>query len=183
MSQLENENKAKLAVNIYMTLAGNPYIYYGEELGMSGQGDDVYKRTAFKWNKDGSAPTADWIKAFSGEEDTMNTETPSLEEQIQDENSMYQYYKNIIALRKNNDALLNGSYIAYDFKDSQIMVYERVSDKQKVLVIHNFSKETKKVTFDKGELSEVLFDSNGRADFNKNTITLKPYASIVIEYK
>lgn len=45
------------------------------------------------------------------------------------------------------------------------------------------SKETTKVTFDKGELSEVLFDSNGRADFSKNTITLQPYASIVIEYK
>ena len=183
MSQFEDENKAKLAVNVYMTLAGNPYIYYGEELGMYGQGDDKYKRTAFKWNNDGSAPTADWIKTFSGEEDTMNTKTPSLEEQIEDENSMYQYYKSIIALRKNSDALMNGSYKAYDFKDSQIMAYERVSDKQQVLVIHNFSGETKKVTFDKGELSEVLFDSNGKVNTSKDVITLDPYASIVIEYK
>lgn len=183
MSELDNEDKAKLAVNIYMTLAGNPYIYYGEELGMRGIGEDPLKRTAFKWNKDGSAPTADWIKAFSGEEDTMNTKTPSLEEQMDDENSMYQYYKDIIALRKSNEALMNGSYKAYDFKDSQIMAYERVSDQQKVLVVHNFSNETKKVSFNEGELSKVLFDSNGKANYSKNLITLEPYSSIVIEYK
>lgn len=183
MSDLDNEDKAKLAVNIYMTLSGNPYIYYGEEIGMRGVGEDPLKRTAFKWNKDGSAPTADWIKAYSGKADTMNTKTPSLEEQMQDKNSMYQYYKDIIALRKSSEALMNGSYKAYDFKDSQIMAYERVSDKQQVLVIHNFSSAKKKVNFDEGELGNVLFDSNGKANCSKNIITLKPYASIVIEYK
>lgn len=183
MSDLDNEDKAKLAVNIYMTLSGNPYIYYGEELGMRGVGEDPLKRTAFKWNKDGSAPTADWIKAYSGKADTMNTKTPSLEEQMEDENSMYQYYKDIIALRKSSEALMNGSYKSYDFKDSQIMAYERVSDKQQVFVIHNFSGEIKKVSFDGGKLGNVLFDSNGKAACSKNTITLKPYSSIVIEYK
>ncbi|WP_455714173.1 alpha-amylase family glycosyl hydrolase [Anaerosporobacter sp.] len=182
MSDLDNEAKAKLAANIYMTLSGNPYIYYGEELGMRGEGDDPLKRTAFKWNKDGSAPTADWMKAYSGEGDTMNTKTPSLEEQLKDENSMYQYYKDIIALRKSSDALMNGSYKAYDFHDSQIMAYERISNQQKVLVVHNFSNKTKKVSFDKGKLSKVLFDSNGKANCSKNKITLKSYSSIIIEY-
>lgn len=183
MSQLANEDKAKLAVNIYMTLAGNPYVYYGEELGMRGQGDDVYKRTAFKWNKDGIAPTADWIKAAWAEEDTMNKETPSLEEQMQDENSMYQYYKNIIALRKNSDALMNGSYMACDLKDSQIMAYERESTNQKVLVVHNFSGEKKKVSIDGIKTGSVLFDNNGKATCGEHDIELEPYASIIVEYQ
>ena len=183
MSQLEDENKAKLAVNVYMTLAGNPYVYYGEELGMRGQGDDVYKRTAFKWNKDGSIPTADWIKAAWDEEDTMNKETTSLEEQIEDENSMFQYYKNIIALRKSSDALMNGSYKAYDLKDSQIMAYERESENQKVLVVHNFSGEKKTVTIDGIKTGTILFDSNGKAICREQEIELEPYASIVVEYQ
>ena len=64
MSQLGDSNKSKLAASIYMTLEGNPFIYYGEEIGMTGSGNDEYKRTAFKWNQSGSTPAANWLKAM-----------------------------------------------------------------------------------------------------------------------
>lgn len=48
MSEVNNEDKAKLAINIYMTLPGNPFIYYGEEIGMRGEKPDINIREAFK---------------------------------------------------------------------------------------------------------------------------------------
>ncbi|WP_167954988.1 alpha-amylase family glycosyl hydrolase [Anaerosporobacter faecicola] len=181
MSQLQDTDKAKLAVNIYMTLSGNPYIYYGEELGMQGRGNDEYKRTAFKWNADGSAPTANWLKAMWKQEDTTNTDVASLEEQENDPDSLYQYYKNIIALRKNTDALMNGTYTAYDCQDSQIMSYIRESEKQKVLVIHNFADKKKQVICEDQDLGDVLYASTDKTQVKGTKIELEPYSSIVIE--
>ena len=119
-----------------------------------------YKRTAFKWNQSGSTPAANWLKAMWNEEDSTNNSTSSLEEQIKDPESMYQFYKDIIEVRKENDALMQGKYISYDCNDAQIMSYKRISDKQSIIVIHNFANNDKVVNLEKMELGKVLFRSN-----------------------
>lgn len=65
MSTVENEQQAKLVANIYMTLDGNPYIYYGEEIGMRGQKPDERIREPFKWTDDGSDMDTDWTSNIS----------------------------------------------------------------------------------------------------------------------
>jgi alpha-amylase len=43
--------KIKLAASILLTLPGQPYIYYGEEIGMLGTKPDPYIREPFLWSK------------------------------------------------------------------------------------------------------------------------------------
>ena len=133
MSTMEgNQSKAKLVANIYMTLPGNPYIYYGEELGMKGSGIDEYKRTPFLWGKDEKCNTT-W------EEDDQNTDTPAYAEQKDDEASMYNFYKNLIQKRKSSKALMYGDYKAVNTDNEAIMAYTRTYGDEKVTVIHNLS--------------------------------------------
>ena len=41
-----------MAADIYLLLPGNPYIYYGEELGMLGKKPDEDIRLPFVWGND-----------------------------------------------------------------------------------------------------------------------------------
>lgn len=155
MSQVETESKARLIANIYMTLSGNPYIYYGEELGMYGSKPDDMIRTPFKWSNNGQDLTfnAKWI------EDDQNTKIKAVDEQITDENSMFNFYKKLIALRKANSALSEGKYTAADLKNNALMAYIRESSGQKLLVIHNLSGETQKADLSGYNVKEVVYNS------------------------
>ena len=51
MTQLgENVEKAKLAAAILLTMPGTPFIYYGEEIGMTGAKPDEFIRTPLHWD-------------------------------------------------------------------------------------------------------------------------------------
>lgn len=176
MSQTENVDKARLAAAIYMTLPGNPFIYYGEEIGMSGAKPDENIRTPFIWSKSGDMNT-------SWEEDSQNEDTPSLEEQMADENSMYYFYKKLIAVRKNNDALLNGDYTAVKTDNSNVMAYIRESEGQKLLVIHNLSEETTSVNISGYELGAVLYESSIGSMPDENTISISGISTMIVEVK
>lgn len=133
MSTMEgNKEKAQLVASIYMTLPGNPYMYYGEELGMKGSGMDENKRTPFLWGKDNKYNT-------SWEEDENNTDTASYEEQKTDDTSMYVFYKNLIRKRKSSKALMYGEYKAIATDNDAVMAYTRSYENEKVTVIHNLS--------------------------------------------
>jgi glycosidase len=51
MNQLstDKEQKAKVAAGILLTAPGIPFIYYGEEIGMSGTKPDELIRTPMQW--------------------------------------------------------------------------------------------------------------------------------------
>ena len=109
------ESKARLFPHIYMTLPGNPYLYYGEELGMKGAKPDELIRQDFKWTDDATKlPNCHWGLALWGQDySSINQDTPSFEAQEKDTNSMYHLYKSLIALRKNHEALKSYCYPKY----------------------------------------------------------------------
>ena len=74
LSQVESEEKAKLVASVYLTLPGNPFIYYGEEIGMKGEKPDECIREPFKWSEDGKDMDTTW------EKNTYNKDTDSAEE-------------------------------------------------------------------------------------------------------
>ncbi|WP_244833763.1 alpha-amylase family glycosyl hydrolase [Clostridium sp. BJN0001] len=133
MSQVKTDEKARLVANIYMTLKGNPYIYYGEELGMKGRGSDPQKRTPFIWSTSDNSMNTSW------EPDMMNKKTNPLDAQINDNNSMYNFYKNLISVRKNNPELITGKYKNIELDNKSILGYVRELDGKKVYVFHNLS--------------------------------------------
>ena len=60
-----DQNKARMAASLLLTLPGTPYLYYGEEIGMVGDklktyedffGPDAYVREPFIWDLDKKDP-------------------------------------------------------------------------------------------------------------------------------
>lgn len=173
MSQVNSIEKAKLVANIYMTLPGNPFIYYGEELGMLGEKPDEMIRTPFLWSKNGDMNTT-W------ESDRQNIATAPLEEQKADENSMYNFYKNIINVRKENDALINGSFKAVNTGNTGVMSYVRESDKQKILVIHNFSANEQVIDCSEFVFGEIVYTTTDNGNIDGSNVSLKGFETIIL---
>ena len=105
-----NLEKQKIAASLMLLIGGIPSIYYGQEIGMLGKngnwggtdGNDIPRRTAFKWNKsyEGTG-MATWYRkidaAWNNENLNVNDDV-SLEVQLKDNNSLFNYYKKMIAI-------------------------------------------------------------------------------------
>ena len=176
MSEVNNEDKAKLAVNIYMTLPGNPFIYYGEEIGMKGEKPDINIREAFKWTDSKKSDYA-YTMDFS-----INDTTTPLSNQLDDNNSMYNHYKNIINLRKSNIALSKGNYESIDVNNSSIMAYKRSYENKDYYIFHNLSNSKIEIEFnDTLSNGDLIFKSNLNSTLENNKVNLDKYSSIIIK--
>ena len=163
MSAMDNVAQAKQVAAVYLTLPGNPFLYYGEELGMLGKKPDEMIRMPFLWGE-GSKYNTTWI------EDPQNASTPTLENQINDPDSMYSFYQKMIALRKTNPALSQGMYEAVDLDNDSIMAYIRGTEEQKLLVIHNFSQESQTLSLTEYPAEKVIFSTVGTTEVESPTI-------------
>jgi len=81
-------------MNLFM--GGSAFIYYGEEIGMPGSGNDPSKRAPMYWNAARDNGTTN-----PPPECELPEEYPlgSLEEQVNDDSSLYNYYRQAIAIR------------------------------------------------------------------------------------
>ena len=91
-----DENKMKMAAAMNLFMSGSAFIYYGEELGMPGSGNDPSKRAPMYWNTARDNGTTN-----PPPECELPAEYPlgSLEEQRNDDNSLWNYYRQAIAIR------------------------------------------------------------------------------------
>ena len=91
-----DENKMKMAAAMNLFMGGSAFIYYGEEIGMLGSGNDPSKRAPFYWNAARDNGTTN-----PPPECELPAEYPlgSLEEQVNDDSSLYNYYRQAIAIR------------------------------------------------------------------------------------
>ena len=92
-----DEYKTKLAGAMNLMMSGSAFIYYGEEIGMVGGGNDPSKRAPMYWNAARDNGTTN-----PPPECELPESYPfgSLEEQLYDDNSVYNYYRQLIAIRK-----------------------------------------------------------------------------------
>ena len=92
-----DENKIKLAGAMNIFMSGSCFIYYGEELGMPGSGNDPSKRAPMLWNEARNNGTTDLPPECS-----LPEEYPlgSLEVQENDDSSVFNYYRQAIAIRQ-----------------------------------------------------------------------------------
>ena len=95
-------------------------------------------------------------------------------------NSMYRHYKDLIAFRKKHSALSNGEYKPYDAKNKTILAYERNSEKEHILMIHNLSGKDNKITIPENATNKILYE-NGT--IKNNQLVLKAYESVALEIK
>ena len=91
-----DENKMKMAAAMNLFMGGSAFIYYGEEIGMPGSGNDPSKRAPMYWNQERNNGTTNPPPECELPEEY---ELGSLEEQINDDSSLYNYYRQVIAIR------------------------------------------------------------------------------------
>jgi alpha-glucosidase len=166
-----NDQIAKLMAGMYLTLRGTPILYYGEELGMQNNDperkEDVKdpmgitgwptekgrdgERTPMQW--DGSA-NAGFSRATPWLPVPSTSKTYNVAAELNDPNSILQFYKHLLALRHHERALLRGDYVALNQDNPDVLSYLRRYQKDAVLVVLNMSPTPQQVSFD---LSTVGF--------------------------
>lgn len=174
-----NINHLKVAANLLLTLPGQPYIYYGEEIGMLGKKPDEFIREPFLWDyRQNDRQRARWMKPKYSKSKTV----VPLAGQVNDADSLFNHYKRLIHFRKSNPVLANvhGTIEPLPNIDARIVAFSRKVSDQEVWILHNLSGET--VTFTAPYLpTELLFRTNELTRFLKiDQLTLAPYSCVVL---
>jgi alpha-glucosidase len=164
-----NVQMAKLLATILLTPRCASLVYYGEELGMMDNDpkrkedvkDPVGKlgwpkdkgrdgeRTPMQWNNDLNA-------GFSGGKSTWlpvnpDYKTVNVTAEERAANSILNYYKILIRLRKENPQLRDGDFVPVDESNNNVLSFLRkTSDGKAVLVVLNFTPEPQTVSFNLG---------------------------------
>ena len=137
MSQLgKDEDKARIVASIYLTLPGVPFIYYGEEIGMTGQKPDERLRTPMQWTDESGAGFTTGQPWYSINSDYR---TKNVATQLADEHSLLNHYKRLIRLRSTYGALRTGALLPLSSDSLHVYAYIRHGEKEDILVIHNLS--------------------------------------------
>lgn len=144
MNQLGNSvPKNKVAASLYLTLPGIPYIYYGEEIGMTGVKPDEYIRTPMQWNNQsagGFTTGSPWIRVNTD----FNAKNVALQQS--DENSLLNHYKKLVHYRNTSRALKTGDFVIYPTEENAIFVFSRSTEfgnvDSTVIVASNMSNQT-----------------------------------------
>jgi alpha-amylase len=179
-----NQNHLKVAANLLLTLPGNPYIYYGEEIGMLGAKPDENIREPFLWDTGkNDRQRARWRRAKYS---TSRTVTPLMQQQS-DPNSLYNHYKRLIHFR-NSHPVLNNNLSRLEVSEIQqknVIAFTRMSGNRAVLVIHNLTKRGLDVLIYPAEAAEgkqIVLDTAGGAKLLKGgKVQIPAYGCVVLE--
>jgi len=182
------KESAKMLGALYFFMKGTPYIYQGQEIGMTNvkfpsieDYDDVGMRNFYYietangrsheeimniiWSqgRDNSRTPMQWDSSpnagFSANGSTwfgVNPNYPQInvEHQLQDPTSIYHFYKQMIALRKQEPVLQYGRYDIHFREHPSIYTYTRELEDTRALIICNFSEEVQTLPTPVGHLRE-----------------------------
>ena len=207
---------AKMLATLLHGMKGTPYIYQGEELGMTNvRFDDIndyndieslnmYKdrlskgyshneimesiyakgrdnaRTPMQWDDSenaGFTTGTPWL-AVNKNYDKINAK-----QCLQDENSIFNHYKKLIDIRKNNDTIIYGDYKLLCEDDENIFAYVRELNGDKILVVCNFYDKDVEFKFE-GDFnySKVLLSNYNDSSKMIEKLKLRPYEVVMYRF-
>ena len=144
-------------------------------------------RTPMQWsnqpNGGFSPPEAEpWLPVNPNYRDSIN-----VKDQERNPNSLLNYYKNLLRVRKNTPALLDGEYVALHTTAKDYLAFLRVTTSQEVLVILNFSENQLDLDFSrlKGKELTILFTSAERSMMVKSPreLLIGPFEAFIADVK
>lgn len=100
--------------------------------------------------------------------------------QQENDNSLFNFTRRLIALRKENKTLRYGKFIPLSDLPRGVMAYKRQSEKDTVLVALNFSGKEKKLTLPKASW-QVLFSKNRNGEISENELLFLPHDIILLQ--
>ena len=111
-------------------------------------------------------------------------ETVNAKNEMADPDSVYNYYKKLIHLRKEKDIMVYGTYELLDPEDEALYVYTRTLGDQKLLVMCNFTKEEQEYTVPETFAgAEVLISNYPQDGAAAEARKLRAYEAVVLETK
>ena len=206
------ELSAKCIATCLHMMQGTPYVYQGEELGMTNtvfnsvkdfrdlesinafneltekgviSAEELFPKICHK-SRDNARTPMQWDDSKNA---GFTTGTPWIDvnpnytkinakEQVARENSVFNYYKKLIALRKEYEIIVYGDYNLLLPEDNDLFIYERSLKGKKLLVACNFSENEREFDFDCVKNGELLI--NNYEDFNLNNKKLRPFEAVVL---
>jgi glycosidase len=131
----QNIAKMKLAAAIYLTLPGIPFIYYGEEVAMTGNGRDENKRTPMQWSRGANAGFTTGRPWYAI---NANYVTFNVQDMQANQTSLWQWYRSLIAGRNAHEALRRGDYALMSTDNGNLYAFARRTNNEVIIVLHNF---------------------------------------------
>jgi glycosidase len=179
MSVLDNEEKARVAASLLMTLPGAPYIWQGEEIGMRGLKPDQYIREPFLWTYEPDEYRTRWIKPRHSNDKTV---IPAYE-QFEDPNSILNYYKALIALRNSEPALSIGGLEPLKSENKALSVFVRTHDTGNRLVIHNTGDDYAEYSLDAlfSIYTVITFSTHNISIPDNGKVLLPPRSTVILQ--
>lgn len=140
MNVLSNDvSRVKLAASFLLTLPGVPFVYYGEEIGMTGAKPDELIRTPLQW--DGS-PNAGFTAGSPWIEVNADFPEKNIAAQIANDDSLWRHYQRLIEARNTLPAMAQGNYTQVE-ASSGVFAFLRQTTQQDVLVLINPTADVK----------------------------------------
>jgi alpha-glucosidase len=195
----------KVMSAMVLTLRGTAILYYGEELGMTNHDperledvQDVIGKTGWPKEKgrDGERTPMQWNTSanagFNAGAKTWlpvnpNYKTINVATENANPHSLLNWYRQLIALRRDQPALYNGDYRGLNLNDPNTLAYLRQSGDKKILVVLNMTANEQTVQFDAKELGtvtgRVLLSSSDARQTKFNRIKLEPFGVVIAELK
>ena len=206
------ESAKMLAVCIHM-MRGTPYIYQGEEIGMTNPHfDDIHdyrdvestnyfkilldegksedealeilaarsrdnSRTPMQWDGSvfaGFSESEPWIKVSSnyGDINVLREEG--------DEDSVLNFYKKLIKLRKGYPAIQDGKIEFIFESQDKVLAYKRIYEDQEITVINNLSESEVELPEEINIQRMKLLLSNYKGEYSEGIKKLRAYESVIL---
>lgn len=211
---------AKMLATFLLTLRGTPYIYQGQEIGMTNAhysslrdfrdiearqfiddmrakniSDDEILSRLNNFGRDNARTPMQWDGSQNGGFSTaastwlkVNADYPQInvQQSEQDPDSILNYYRAMIALRKRTPALIYGEYQALTNDASPIFSYIRTLGHKRVLVVLNFSGDP--ISFSLPALvhfksAKIMIANDLATSRDLRNLQLAPYDAVVYELR
>jgi len=202
-----NDQIAKLTAAMMLTLRGSPIMYYGEEIGMENNDpkrkEDVQDPIGkLNWPKekgrDGERTPMQWDSTKNAGFSTAKPwlpvpesyKTHNVATEKSDADSVLNFYKRLISLRRKNTALRDGKYVPLNENDPNVLAYLRKSENSSALVVLNLSGTPQRVTFDltnqnikSSSASPLLSTNKAGSAVDLKQMNIEPFGVFIGEVK
>ena len=150
----------------------------GQKIGARDNG-----RTPFQWDAGenaGFTTGTPWLKVND------NHSEINVEAENKNPNSVLNYFRKMVKLRKELPELVYGKYQLLDKNNEKIYAYTRTLGDKKVLVLLNFSTDKSSFdisTFNKGKGLNILANNVNEINIKQNVVTMQPWQALVLRLK
>ncbi|GAA4275606.1 glycoside hydrolase family 13 protein [Aquimarina mytili] len=133
-------------------------------------------RTPMQWNDEingGFSKAYPWLKV------NPNYKEINIAKQENDSDSVLNFYRNLLKIRKQHDVFVYGDFEELEFNNPDLYIYKKMYGTKKIIVLLNFSTTTHVANLNE-EVKELI---NNYDDLilKKGFIELMPYQGVVLE--